>query len=366
MRVLHVVPALFGPRGIVGGAERYAFELARHMAAVVPTTLVSFGDEGLDEMDGALRVRVIARPWYVRGQQSNPIAPEIIGEIMRADVVHCHQQHILVSSLCALICRFTDRRIFVSDLGGGGWDISGYVSTDSWYRGHLHISEYSRRIAGHEGRPSAQVILGGVDTERFSPVDRSSQGKVLFVGRLRMLKGVDVLIEAIARLHAQGRPVTAALVGAGADRSAFEAQIARCGLSDAIRFAGAMPARQAFALGSVLVVPSRAESLPYIVLEGAAAGKPMVTTNVGGIPEIYGQMADTLIAPNDPGALAAAIARTLDHPQQAYIYAAALRDRVSQAFSVDHMVDGVLAAYAEALAAHAPKQARYEQFAASR
>src|SRR6185295_898215 len=166
-----VVPALFGPRGIVGGAERYALELARQMARVTSTTLVSFGDEPLDEQDGPLRIRVIERPWYVRGQRGNPIAPEILGEIRRSDVVHCHQQHILVSSLTALVCRATGRKGFVSDLGGGGWDISGYLSIDRWYHGHLHISEYSRRIAGHDGWPSAHVILGGVDTERFSPAD---------------------------------------------------------------------------------------------------------------------------------------------------------------------------------------------------
>ena len=51
-----------------------------------------------------------------------------------------------------------------------------------------------------------------------------------------------------------------------------------------------MPARQALALGRVMVVPSRTESLPYIVLEAAAAGKPLIATKVGGIPEIYGPL----------------------------------------------------------------------------
>ena len=73
-----------------------------------------------------------------------------------------------------------------------------------------------------------------------------------------------------------------------------------------------MPAREAFALGRILVAPSRAESLPYIVLEALAAQKPIVTTKVGGVPEIFGPYADRLIASDDPAALACAILRTLD------------------------------------------------------
>ena len=60
----------------------------------------------------------------------------------------------------------------------------------------------------------------------------------------------------------------------------------------ASRFHGPMPAREAFALGRVLVVPSRAESLPYVVLEAAAAGVPLIATRVGGIPEIFGPAAE--------------------------------------------------------------------------
>ena len=59
----------------------------------------------------------------------------------------------------------------------------------------------------------------------------------------------------------------------------------------------AMPARQAIALGRIMVVPSRAESLPYVVLEAAAAGMPLIATGVGGIPEIYGPLSDTLVPP---------------------------------------------------------------------
>ena len=119
-RVLHVVPALFGPDGVVGGAERYALELARQMADATPTALVAFGDRDRRESLGRLRVRVIGRPWYVRGQRFNPMALALFACLGRADVVHCHQRFILCSSLSALGCRLSGRKVFVSDLGGGG------------------------------------------------------------------------------------------------------------------------------------------------------------------------------------------------------------------------------------------------------
>jgi glycosyltransferase involved in cell wall biosynthesis len=139
------------------------------------------------------------------------------------------------------------------------------------------------------------------------------------------------------------------LVGDGPDREQLQAQIARLGLTQSIAFTGAMPARQALTFGRVMVVPSRAESLPYVVLETAAAGKPLITTKVGGIPEIYGPLTDTLTPAENSGALAEAIARVLDQPDETAKIAANLRERVAAAFSVETMVDGVLAAYGEGL-----------------
>ena len=70
--MLHIVPALFGASGIVGGAERYAFELARHMADRVPTRLISFGSQDTRIREGNLDVQVMGGAWHVRGQRTNP------------------------------------------------------------------------------------------------------------------------------------------------------------------------------------------------------------------------------------------------------------------------------------------------------
>lgn len=195
-----------------------------------------------------------------------------------------------------------------------------------------------------------RVVHNGVSRTEFEPIAPAPDATdVVFIGELRELKGVDLLIEAIATLRRQGRPLTATLVGAGPDRDAFLAQAAAAGLSDAIKFPGAMNARQAFPLGRLMVVPSRAESLPYIVLETIAAQVPLITTRVGGIPEIYGPLADTLIAPDSTDALVAAITEALDHPKRLNERMKTLNERVSRLFSVDAMVDGVLDGYRAAL-----------------
>ncbi len=95
----------------------------------------------------------------------------------------------------------------------------------------------------------------------------------------------------------------------------------------------------------MMVVPSRSELPPYVVLEAAGAGLPLVATQVGGIPEIFGADSERLIPPENAPALAAAIATTLEDPQESRQFAQALRQRVRAAFSAELMIEQVLAAY---------------------
>jgi glycosyltransferase involved in cell wall biosynthesis len=108
-----------------------------------------------------------------------------------------------------------------------------------------------------------------------------------------------------------------------------------------IEFMGAMPARDAFALGRAVVMPSHHESLPYIALEAIAAGKPLIATRVGGMAEIFGPDADALIAPANPTALATALCRMVDHRGDVVAQAVRLKARVRTEFSTRRMVDGV-------------------------
>lgn len=201
-------------------------------------------------------------------------------------------------------------------------------------------------------RGLVRVVPNGVAPSEFAPVtpdDRATD--IVFIGELRPIKGVDTLIDAVGALRMAGRALSVTIVGDGPDRAQFTAQAEELGLGEAVQFVGPMPARKAFAMGRLLVVPSRAESLPYVVLEAAAAGVPLIATHVGGIPEIFGPQSIRLIAPDDPAALASAIVAALEHRAETQAASRQLQDRVRSDFSLDGMVESVLAGYREALAA---------------
>jgi glycosyltransferase involved in cell wall biosynthesis len=128
--------------------------------------------------------------------------------------------------------------------------------------------------------------------------------------------------------------------------------VERLGLTHSVRFVGHVKARYGFSKGKVLVVPSRGDSMPYVVIEAGAAGIPMIAANVGGIPEIFGPHADALFAPNLVGAIADAIESALDNPAATQERAKALRHRVFLHFSQKAMVEGVMNGYRDAFAKH--------------
>lgn len=213
----------------------------------------------------------------------------------------------------------------------------------------LFESRYSERVFRDRVGPPpglVRVVHNGLRPAEFKPVAPAPDAAdFLFVGELRALKGIDTLLLALARLE---DGASAVIVGAGADRDLLIEQAASLGLADRVTFAGRLPAREAFARGRCIIVPSRAESLPYIVLEAAAAGLPVIATDVGGIPEIFADQADRLIPPGDPDALAAAMNAFLADPDAARKTAAAFSTTIERRFSVDAMADAAISAYAEA------------------
>jgi glycosyltransferase involved in cell wall biosynthesis len=203
------------------------------------------------------------------------------------------------------------------------------------------------------GRPAGVVkcVFNGVTANEFDPITTADDATdVVYVGEFRHIKGADLLIDAVARLRTDGKQVRLTLAGDGEETANLKAQIQRLNLGDAVRFIGHVKARYGFSKGRLLVVPSRGDSMPYVVIEAAAAGVPMVAANVGGIPEIFGPHTDALFAPNIVGAMADAIETALDDPAAAAERAKSLRERIFQHFSQKAMVEGIMAGYRETFA----------------
>lgn len=132
----------------------------------------------------------------------------------------------------------------------------------------------------------------------------------LFVGEMRDYKGVDILLEALAKL----KDATLTLVGDGPAMDEYKALAAKLGISAQARFMGRMSMQDAVKLGRIMVLPSRFESFPYVVLETAAASLPLITTAVGGIPEVVPR--SLLCDPLTPDNLAHRMSTLLADPAQ--------------------------------------------------
>jgi glycosyltransferase involved in cell wall biosynthesis len=214
------------------------------------------------------------------------------------------------------------------------------------------FAERSFRALIGDPKGMVRVVRNGVGEEEFAEVPLAPDATdLVYIGELRDIKGVDVLLNALAALRRSGTPLTATIVGDGPARKTFHDQAAQLDLNDAVRFKAPMPARHAFALGRIVVVPSRKESLPYIVLEIAAAGKPLIATRVGGIPEIFGPQSELLVTPGDVAALADSLRNCVNHSETMAAGAALLRARIRTNFALKDMVENGISAYRAAIAA---------------
>lgn len=235
-----------------------------------------------------------------------------------------------------LLARRTDAFLFESDYVRGRFDA--YVGgTDRLVR----------------------VVHNGIAPAEFEPLERDPDPfDLVYIGELRPAKGVESLIDALALLRRDnGRRLTLLIVGSGPSEPDLQARAKAAGVCDSTAFVPPQPIRVALARGRIMVIPSKAESLPYVILEAAAAGQPLVSTNVGGIGEIFGPYADQLIPPDDAALLAARILAKIDEPESARQEAAASLSRhVQTRFCVTRMVEGMLDGYAAAAAAKAARR----------
>ncbi len=187
------------------------------------------------------------------------------------------------------------------------------------------------------------VVHNGLWPEEFTNVQVSTAASdLLFVGEMRKLKGVDVLLRAIAILNLKRR-LTATLVGEGPDLDMFKALASELNIASNVNFVGLKKMKDAIDLGRVFVLPSRNESFPYVMLEAIAANRPIIGSNVGGIGEVVPH--DQLCAADSPDQLAKLIETVLDNPAKAQECASALATKLRTGFSVPAMASKITLFY---------------------
>ncbi|MBC2859351.1 glycosyltransferase [Stappia sp. 28M-7] len=302
-----VTPADFGA----------AFSLFRHVRDLKPDVLHGHGAKG------GVFARAIGTFLRLRGRKVTRIYCPHGGSL------HYDPQRIegrIYFALERLQERFTDGLVFVSD---------------------YEYSAYESKVA--QPKVAARVVYNGLAPEEFSEVPpQADAADFMFIGMLRDLKGPDLFIQALAQLErTYGMTARAHIVGEGEDRPRYEAMVREFGLEQRVTFLGAKPARDAFRQARCVVVPSRAEAMPYIVLETVAAKVPLIATRVGGIPEIFGRYADKLVTPGNVDELAAAMAAAFSDPDAMRRRAEGQRKCLSETFNVELMNDRITSLYLE-------------------
>lgn len=191
-----------------------------------------------------------------------------------------------------------------------------------------------------------RVIHNGLKEKEFEECsDEDAEYDFVYVGELRMLKGIDILLQSIAEVK-KTRSISVLIVGAGPDEAYFREQIDILKLSKSVEISAPIfPATNAFRQGRCVVMPSLAESFPYIVLEALAGRCPLITTEVGGISEIFGPYKNDLIPASDVPALAEALVNAMENPQQIMSRSVQIQDYIRSQFGLQKMLDEIKSYY---------------------
>jgi glycosyltransferase involved in cell wall biosynthesis len=198
-----------------------------------------------------------------------------------------------------------------------GWAVFKIERLQEWFTdGLVFVCDYERRsYVDKVGKPFRrhEVVYNGVGEADFEIVPELPDAvNFLYVGMLRDLKGPDIFVDAFAKTERLlKRPLSAMMIGDGPQKQKYLDMMTVRGLGRRITMLPAMNIREAFGRSQNVVVPSRAESMPYIVLEALAAGRTVIASDVGGISEVLGKDSAALVPAGDSDALARAMADSI-------------------------------------------------------
>lgn len=343
LTILHLLaPAPLGGLETVVSTLAAAQRRSGHTVVVAPT-LSAPGDgwnfaASLEHADVELVPLTVPRRGYlreralIRGLCRSHGVNIVHTHGYRSDIVGGHAGHESGVPIVTTVHGFT----------GGGWKNRGYERLQRLaFRRFDAVVAVSRKQADElraSGVPAQRLhVVPNALAAHPAPLSRTDARRALelpaegliagWVGRVSREKGIDVFIDALASI--QDRIIQAAILGDGPERTTESARAESIAPSRFLWLGSIPDAARYFAAFDLFVLSSRTEGLPMVMLEAMAAGTPIVTANVGGIPDLLSPAEGMLVPPDDPNALAAAIRATLDDPAaaQARARAALLRQR---------------------------------------
>lgn len=325
MKVVHITPTYFDDSSLIGGGERYATELALWMSRVVDTTLVSFSKERKSYRRDNLKVEIYPVKRLIHGNPVNPLSFRYLSSILKADVVHVHHVHTLVSDMACLVASALGKRAFVTDYGGGAsLALNKRLPVFEGYQNVIAYSRFGLDLLPPTLKRKAVLIKGGIDTQRFCPNGtQSREKKILYVGRILPHKGIDYLIEGFRLLDRSD--YTLRIVGRVFSEEYHE-YLNRLSSGLNIEFVHdadderliheyrtalvtVLPSVHTSYNGSHTQVP---ELMGFTLLESQACGTPAICTDAGAMSEFVLNDRSGFVAPqNSPAGLASALRQVL-------------------------------------------------------
>lgn len=294
LKVLQISPTCFSPDSIMGGGERFVFELSRAMSHHADVRIISFGKKNQLLSDGDLKIRIIKPNFYIKKNLLNPFYLNLYKEFKDADVIHVHQIFTMLTEICIIWARILGKPIFLTDHGGGGRTFLSRFGVAKLATGLLPVSAYSsfqlKKI--HHNR---MVIHGGVDEVQYHPISNVAKidHKIISYGRLLPHKGFHHLIRAI-------KDEALTIIGNTGDSSYLQG-LKELSKNKNVTFLHNVPDSQLkleLASSSLAIFPStniglngeilkgEPELLGIAPLETMAMNLPTIVSNIGAYPEI--------------------------------------------------------------------------------
>ncbi|MFN2471258.1 MAG: glycosyltransferase family 4 protein [Gaiellaceae bacterium] len=340
----HVLDLVDGLRG-----TSWDVDVACPPSSTLWRALQGRGDVRLHELGGARRPSPADAASLAR----------LVRLVRRADVVHVHSAKAgFLGRLAAALAGRTDRVVFTphawSFWAVGGAEARAYLRLERlaarWCRTIVAVSadERAAGLAAGVGRTEQyRVIPNGVDVSRFALPREPVRGRVLSLGRLAAQKRPDIAVRAFARVRERMPHARLELASDGPLRAQVEQLVSALGIADSVELLGYRDdVPELLSRAAALVVASDYEAAPLTVLEGMAAGVPVVATRAGGVEEALGDTG--LVVPTgDAEALADTLGRVLSDDALARRLGESARRRVQGRFTHEQMVADTLALYDE-------------------